>query len=675
MTRSYAKRNRARRTDGPCPKCGSKDNRAFYDNGREHCYGCGDHKTGEKSRNKRGRAKLPKRGIPAESRAALKAFENLEPANPGHSYLRSHRHRGEFALRIASDVRQDGNALAVGMYDRKGRLRNLLYIFPDGTKRTLAGVSTKGLFHRIGTGNTKREWIAEGLATGTSQHEATSDDVYVAFGCSNLLAVAEYVKSLGKHVCICGDVGDKSALIAEEAAASVGGDLFIPPFPNGVSGTDANDYAHEFGLKKLTKRIEKDTQPIPPLPDPIEVAAGMSRKEYRESREALAKALDISVRQLNKEVRERRQEVTFEEPEPWPEPVDGTELVENIRKIIARYVSLSNNAVTAVTLWAVMTYLVDDEDLYIAAILACLSPTKRCGKTTLLKVLKRLVYRPHVSSNSTPATIFRMIDEYQPTFLIDEFDSFKDINPELRGILNSGHDRDMAYVDRCVGDDNKPRRFCTFGSKAIAAIGKVPPTLEDRSIVIDMRRKLVENKKKRLRRPRQGDAFHKLRRQIARWVLDNGDGLCKLHIRDIEGLNDRQYDNWKPLLQVAKRIGGRDYQEEIAVVAVELASKEEGEEDSAAGVLLLEDLKALFERDGDKKLATTFILAELEKKDDRPWPEFRRGEAITARQMAALLKGFGIKPTVYTGTKRKSVRGYKRKDFQDAFERYCVTDA
>lgn len=318
-----AYRNRGRRTDGPCPKCGSKDNRAFYENGDEHCYGCGDHKRAKKSRNKRGRAKLPIRGIPAESRSALKAFQNLEPANPGHPYLRSHRHRGEFALRIASDVRQDGNALVVGMYDRKGRLRNLLYIYPDGTKRTLAGVSTKGLFHKIGTGNTKRVWIAEGWATGTSQHEATSDDVYVAFGCSNLLAVAEYAKSLGKNVCICGDVGEKSALIAEEAAASVSGDLFIPTFPDGVSGTDSSDYAHEFGIKKLTKQIEKNTQPIPPPPNPIDIVAGMSRKEYRENRQTLAEALQISVRQLDKEVQQRRQELIFEEPDPWPEPVDG----------------------------------------------------------------------------------------------------------------------------------------------------------------------------------------------------------------------------------------------------------------------------------------------------------------------------------------------------------------
>ena len=325
-------------------------------------------------------------------------------------------------MRIASDVRQDGNALAVGMYDRKGRLRNLLYIFPDGTKRTLAGVSTKGLFHRIGTGNTKRGWIAEGLATGTSQHEATSDDVYVAFGCSNLLAVAEYVKSLGKYVCICGDVGDKSALIAEEAAASVGGDLFIPPFPNGVSGTDANDYAHEFGLKKLTKRIEKDTQPIPPLPDPIDVMANMSPAEFRKNRDELAAHFGIDVVALEVQVRIRRQEVRFEEIIPWVDPVNGAELADAILVELDRHVFVSKSAGAAIVCWIFFTHLIDQ--FRVAPILNINSPIKRCGKTTLLDFLGRTVARPMVASNVTPAAMFRMLELHQPTFLVDEADTF-----------------------------------------------------------------------------------------------------------------------------------------------------------------------------------------------------------------------------------------------------------
>ena len=68
--------------------------------------------------------------------------------------------------------------------------------------------------------------------------------------------------------------------------------------------------------------------------------------------------------------------------------------------------------------------------------------------------------------------------------LIDEADSFLRNSDELRGVLNSGHTRDSAFVIRTVGEDHEPRRFSTWGAKAIALIGKLPDTLADRSIEV-----------------------------------------------------------------------------------------------------------------------------------------------------------------------------------------------
>ena len=669
MTHQRSYRNRGGRIDGPCSACGSSNARAHYENGEEYCFSCRDQTTGKKT----GAKKFLKRGIPKESRQVLKDYWDLPPAG-AHPYLRSHRHRGGASLQFVSDIRQDGEKIVVPLYDVKGTLRNLQYIYPDGKKRTLAGISTTGLFLRIGDGSSKQSWIVEGWATGETVHDATGEDVYVAFGCANLLAVAEYVKSLGKHVAVCGEVGATPARIAEEVAAAVGGDLFVPQFPEGATGTDANDLAQKLGIAELKKQITKDTAPIPPMPDPFDVAAGMAWKDYKEIRPHLANTLNLSVQQLDREVRDRRQAISFAEPEPWHEPVDGRRLVEDLEQCILRYVSLPDDAATTIALWVMTTYLVDDEDYCIAAILACLSPTKRCGKSTLMKVLKGLVFRPYPTSNTTPAVIFRVIEEYRPTFLIDEFDSFKDINPEMRGILNSGHDREMAFVDRCVGDDHKPRRFCTFGPKAVAAIGRIPSTLEDRSIIIQMRRKLADEKKRRMKRPKEGDNFDQLRRQIARWLQDNGEGLCALRVRYVAGLNDRAFDNWRPILQIAKRIGGKDYEAEIAKVALKITTKEEGEEDATSGILLLKDLRELFDRDGGDRLATTFILDALHGMDDRPWPEYKQLKPITSNQLAKLLKPFGIRPRQKRrrgeGRKGKPMRGYWRSMFDDAFSRY-----
>jgi hypothetical protein len=64
--------------------------------------------------------------------------------------------------------------------------------------------------------------------------------------------------------------------------------------------------------------------------------------------------------------------------------------------------------------------------------------------------------------------------------LIDEADTFLKENDELRGILNTGHRRG-GQVTRTIGDDHEPRQFSTWAPVAIAMIGRLPDTLEDRA--------------------------------------------------------------------------------------------------------------------------------------------------------------------------------------------------
>lgn len=100
---------------------------------------------------------------------ALKNFYKLEPADPRHKYFRSHCHRGDLALQIEGvDIREDGDWLAVGMYNPYGVLRNIQYIGPDGKKRFLKGCTTRGLFFRLGNADTAKAGLAEGVATDIS---------------------------------------------------------------------------------------------------------------------------------------------------------------------------------------------------------------------------------------------------------------------------------------------------------------------------------------------------------------------------------------------------------------------------------------------------------------------------------------------------------------------------
>ncbi len=91
--------------------------------------------------------------------------------------------------------------------------------------------------------------------------------------------------------------------------------------------------------------------------------------------------------------------------------------------------------------------------------------------------------------NVTTSVLFRVIEKHTPTVLIDEGDTSLADNDELRGVLNGGHNRLSAYVWRSVGDDHEPRRFRVWAPKCIAMIGKLPDTLEDRALVVHLRRK------------------------------------------------------------------------------------------------------------------------------------------------------------------------------------------
>jgi hypothetical protein len=137
-------------------------------------------------------------------------------------------------------------------------------------------------------------------------------------------------------------------------------------------------------------------------------------------------------------------------------------------------------------LWIIHTYLLDS--FSISPRLAIGSPEKGCGKTTLLDVISRLVWRPLSTSNATVAAIFRIVELSCPTLLIDEADTFLPENEELRGILNSGHRRGGSVI-RTIGDDHEPRMFSTFCPCAIALIGKLPGTLADRSVSVELKRR------------------------------------------------------------------------------------------------------------------------------------------------------------------------------------------
>ncbi len=379
----------------------------------------------------------------------------------------------------------------------------------------------------------------------------------------------------------------------------------------------------------------------------------------------------------------------FHQIEPWPEPVDGKLLLDEIAQKLRRFVVLPKWAAETLALWVLHTYafLLRNVSTYVGIE----SPQKQCGKTTLLTLLSQLVSRPEIAANISPPAFFRVIEETRPTLLIDEGDTFLKRHGELRGILNAGYTRETAYVVRVApqerqsvraserenfgssqdGSGSRPPspgcgasrlvRFSCFCPKAIASIGRLPETLADRCIVIRMQRKTAAEA---CERSRTLDEIV-LRRKCARFVKDHAETIANARPEIPSGLPDRTVDIWEPLHVLADLAGGEWPEMARHAMAALTASSQEN---NPIGSLFL-DIFILFMEAKVHRMFSRTLAEALDRFVERPWAELRRGKEITGPLLARLLRPHGVRSkTMWIGD--EAAKGYLREDFREAFTRY-----
>jgi hypothetical protein len=400
-------------------------------------------------------------------------------------------------------------------------------------------------------------------------------------------------------------------------------------------------------------------------------------------------------------------------------------LLSGITSLVTRYVILPKHAAEALALWIVHSYAFELRD--VTTYLALESPVRRCGKTTLLNILSRLVNRPLVAANVSPSALYRAIEELRPTLMIDEADTFLKPNDELIGILNAGYHRGTAYVLRVssqpasksssssssnpnsetktdsrgndalssdkskieiqnskidggpdrVGPDHslitnhKSRlvRFSCWCPKIIARIGRLPETLADRCIVVRMQRKTPNDQCERLRDLDVVAVGKDLRQQCAEFVEQHREAIATAKPAIPESLNDRAADIWEPLLAIADCAGG-DWPQLAREAGVALSS--DTRENNPIGSLLL-DIFLLFAMSGQDRLPTRALIDALNTQfTERPWMETRKGQRSTEMWLSEQLRPFGISPRTLRN-QNTLAKGYVREDFDEAFRRYIPT--
>lgn len=421
-------------------------------------------------------------------------------------------------------------------------------------------------------------------------------------------------------------------------------------------------------VEPYESKQENSTMADNELIDRLNALAEMDNVTRELERKKIAKEFDVRLSFIDKHIASHKKVKKVEgtsqivqEIEPAADSVNGSELLSLIKNLLYKHVVLPSGVAEAIAVWILLTYCYDA--FRILPMLGIVSPVKRCGKTTLLEILQSLTNKGLPASNITPAAIYRTIEKYHPTLLVDEADTFLKDNNELRGVLNSGHKKAMAYVVRLQGEEHETVTFSTWCPKAIAMIGSLHDTLEDRSIVVHLRRKTPDETVYRI-----GVEFERkckvIRRACKRWANDNMEKLISIKPDVPITHNDRAVDNWIPILSIADVAGG-DWPELMRSSMLGMA---DGSDDSI-GPELLKDIQGIFKAHSVERIFSDDLAEQLTKKEEAPWSDWNRGKGLTQNGLAKQLKQFSItSKTMRIGNERR--KGYDLNSFKDAFKRY-----
>jgi hypothetical protein len=351
-----------------------------------------------------------------------------------------------------------------------------------------------------------------------------------------------------------------------------------------------------------------------------------------------------------------------------PPTPDGAALLDAVHAALSRYVVLPTAHTTdAVTLWIAATHA--QPAWAHAPRLVIRAPERRCGKSRLLDLVEALSHHPLITVNASPAAVYRSIGtEEPPTLLIDEADTIfgpkAEGNEDLRGLLNAGHQRGRPAL-RYDASASMVVTIPTFAMAALAGIGAMPDTIEDRAVIIHMRRKATGEKAAPYRTRRDRQPLRHLADQLTAWLRTDLP-----HLEAAEPampVEDRAADTWEPLVTVADHAAGT-WPGRARAAALAMTTEATIADEQSERIRLLADCRTAF---GDfTVLPTAELLHRLRADLESPWREYGP-TGLTAMKLGALLREYDIRSTTIRFPDIGQAKGYQRADFVDAWTRYC----
>ena len=331
----------------------------------------------------------------------------------------------------------------------------------------------------------------------------------------------------------------------------------------------------------------------------------------------------------------------------------------------------SEHELIAHTAWIVHAHLMHEWDS--TPRLAFLSHEPASGKSRALEVTAQLVPRAIEPVNVSPAYLFRRTAsaDGRPTILHDEIDTVfgpkaKD-HEDVRGFINAGYRKHSKY-GRCVG--NKNGQFTTedipaYCAVAVAGLGNLPDTILSRSVIVRMKRRAPHEAVEPFRVSKFEAEASAIRQHIEQWASQRKDLLSNMKPLPPE-VTDRDADVWEALIAIGD-CADEQWSQAIRVTAVTLVTLKR-EAPQSLGILLLSDIRAIFDNKNIQSISTKVLLLELNNLTTSPWGDLEHKE-LDDRRLSRFLKPYAVKSETLR-TDASACKGYKLDSFKDAFIRY-----
>jgi hypothetical protein len=260
-------------------------------------------------------------------------------------------------------------------------------------------------------------------------------------------------------------------------------------------------------------------------------------------------------------------------------------------------------------------------------------------------------------------------------------------------VLNCGDRRSTSKVERSVQAPNgqwQVQEFDVWCPVAFSGIDELPPTLQDRSVCIPLRKVLAKEVPEHLRDGSSPELVD-LRRQFAKWGRD----LTELPEPDMPAVLLRQAgrlgDNWRPLIAIADLAGGQ-WPDLIRAAALEAVAAEAQPTElerllasikaafaaqAAADDVIPEDQKIPEHKmpDNRYRLQTSTLLKYLLDDQNEDWNRAHQGRQITAYYLRKAFRGLLTPPGAqdwWTGLAGQQTHhsGYLRHQFEGVWATY-----